>query len=178
MKNRRSRLTTFRLTLSWFLWEVKEPTPLFEKNRGRRPRWCSQPSHTSFTHHSHHGLGGYSKLKNGLRAAVSGAIVCWRPSLLLTSIMILYIVKRARLLSSHPWLLLFFFHHKICAIWKISARKKEKNKTKQNKTKHNKKRANIFTRTFTHSLPSRSYQWLDQWPINLTVYLKFIFGYC
>ena len=30
--------------------------------------------HTS--HHSHHGLGGYSKLINGLRAAASGAFVC------------------------------------------------------------------------------------------------------
>ena len=26
-----------------FLWDVKEPTPLFEKSRGRRPRWCGQP---------------------------------------------------------------------------------------------------------------------------------------
>ena len=26
-----------------FLWNVKKPTPLFEKSRGRRPRWCSQP---------------------------------------------------------------------------------------------------------------------------------------
>ena len=41
MKNRRSRLTA--LTLIWFLWDVKEPTPLFEKSRGRRPRWCGQP---------------------------------------------------------------------------------------------------------------------------------------
>ena len=30
--------------------------------------------HTS--HHSHHGLGGYSKLINGPRAAASGAFVC------------------------------------------------------------------------------------------------------
>ena len=30
--------------------------------------------HTS--HHSHHGVGGYSKLINGLRAAASGAFVC------------------------------------------------------------------------------------------------------
>ena len=28
------------------------------------------------SHHSHHGLGGYSKLTNGLRAAASGAFVC------------------------------------------------------------------------------------------------------
>ena len=26
-----------------FLWDVKEPTPLFEKSSGRRPRWCVQP---------------------------------------------------------------------------------------------------------------------------------------
>ena len=26
-----------------FLWDVKEPTPLFEKSRGRRRRWCGQP---------------------------------------------------------------------------------------------------------------------------------------
>ena len=56
------------LTLIWFLRDVKEPTPLFEKSRGRRPRWRGQPSH--------HGLGGYSKLINGLRGAASGAFVC------------------------------------------------------------------------------------------------------
>ena len=38
------RLTA--LTLTWFLWEVKEPTTLFEKSRGRRPRWCGQLSQT------------------------------------------------------------------------------------------------------------------------------------
>ena len=42
-KNRRSRLTA--LSLIWFLWDVKEPTPLFEKSRGRRRRWRGQPSH-------------------------------------------------------------------------------------------------------------------------------------
>ena len=26
-----------------FLWDVKEPTSLFEKSRGRIPRWCGQP---------------------------------------------------------------------------------------------------------------------------------------
>ena len=47
-KNRRSRLTA--LTLMWFLWDVKEPTPLLEKSRGRRPRCCRKPSHiTSIT---------------------------------------------------------------------------------------------------------------------------------
>ena len=28
------------------------------------------------SHHSHHGLGGYIKLTNGLRAAASGTFVC------------------------------------------------------------------------------------------------------
>ena len=69
MKNRRSRLTA--LTLTWFLWDVKEPTPL--KSRGRRPRVVVN-LHPS--HHSHHLLGGYSKLTNGLRAAASGVFVC------------------------------------------------------------------------------------------------------
>ena len=40
-KNRRFRLIA--LSLIWFLWDVKEPTPLFEKSRGRGPRWCVQP---------------------------------------------------------------------------------------------------------------------------------------
>ena len=39
--NRRFRLIA--LLLIQFLWDVKEPTPLFEKSRGRRPRWCGQP---------------------------------------------------------------------------------------------------------------------------------------
>ena len=26
-----------------FLWGVKDPTSLFEKSTGRRPRWCGQP---------------------------------------------------------------------------------------------------------------------------------------
>ena len=26
-----------------FLWDVKEPTSLFEKSRGRRPQWSGQP---------------------------------------------------------------------------------------------------------------------------------------
>ena len=36
MKNRRFRLTA--LLLLWFLWDVKEPTLLFEKITGRKPR--------------------------------------------------------------------------------------------------------------------------------------------
>ena len=40
MKNQRSHLTA----LSLFLWDVKEPTPLFKKSRGCRPWWCGQPS--------------------------------------------------------------------------------------------------------------------------------------
>ena len=35
-----SRLTA--LSLIWFFWNVKELTPLFEKRKGRRPRWCGQ----------------------------------------------------------------------------------------------------------------------------------------
>ena len=47
-KNRRSHFTA--LALIWFLWDIKEHTPLFEKCRGHRPQWCGQPSHiTSFT---------------------------------------------------------------------------------------------------------------------------------
>ena len=38
--------------------------------------------HTS--HHSHHGLGGYSKLINGLKAAATDAFVCCRPNVLFT----------------------------------------------------------------------------------------------
>ena len=40
-KNCRSRLTA--LSFIWFLCEVKEPTPLFEKSGGSRRRWCGQP---------------------------------------------------------------------------------------------------------------------------------------
>ena len=40
----------------------------------RRKKRETVTLHTS--HHSHHGLGGYSKLINELRAAVSGAFVC------------------------------------------------------------------------------------------------------
>ena len=48
MKNRRSHLTA--LTLSWFFWDIKEATPLFEKSRGCRPRCCGQPTQiTLFT---------------------------------------------------------------------------------------------------------------------------------
>ena len=69
-KNLRSRLTA--LALIWFLWDVKEPTPLFEKSKGCRPRWCGQPSHII------HILGwvGKSKFINGLIPAASGAFVC------------------------------------------------------------------------------------------------------
>ena len=38
MKNHRLHLTA--LTLLWFLWDIKEPTPLFQKVGGHRPRWC------------------------------------------------------------------------------------------------------------------------------------------
>ena len=82
-----------------FLWDEKEHTQLFEKSWGRSPGGVAN-LHTS--QQSHHGLGGYSELiKNGAIAADSGAFVCCRPSLLLTYFKI-YIVKKARLLSSHP----------------------------------------------------------------------------
>ena len=70
-KNCRSRLVA--LILIWFLWDGKETTPLFEKTRDIDPGVVVN-LHTS--HHSHHGLGGYNKLINGLTAAASGAIVC------------------------------------------------------------------------------------------------------
>ena len=35
--------TVVNLSCDLFLWDVKEPTSLFEKSRVRRPRWCSQP---------------------------------------------------------------------------------------------------------------------------------------
>ena len=41
-KNRRSRFTALSLH-DLFLWDVREPTLLFEKSRGRRPRCCGQP---------------------------------------------------------------------------------------------------------------------------------------
>ena len=36
-----------------FLWDAKEPTPLLEKSRGRRPRCCE----ATFTHHIIHIMG-------------------------------------------------------------------------------------------------------------------------
>ena len=38
MKNCRPCLTA--LSLFWFLWDIKEPTLLFVKCRGCKPRWC------------------------------------------------------------------------------------------------------------------------------------------
>ena len=55
------------------------------------------------SHHSPHGLG---ELINRMRADASGALVCWRLSLLFTCCSHVNIYcKRAHLLSSHPWLL-------------------------------------------------------------------------
>ena len=65
-KNCKPGLTA--LSLIWFLWDVKEPTPL-EKSRGRRPQWCSQLSHII---HIIGWVGTVLKLINGLRAATSG----------------------------------------------------------------------------------------------------------
>ena len=76
-KNYKPGLTA--LSLIWFLWDVKEPTPL-EKSRGRRPQWCDQLSHII---HIIGWVGTVLKLINGLRAAASGTFV-WCPSLLFT----------------------------------------------------------------------------------------------
>ena len=70
-KNRRSCLTA--LTLVGFLWDVKNPHHC-SKSVGDVDPSVVVNLHSS--HHSHHGLGGYSKLINGLRAAASGAFVC------------------------------------------------------------------------------------------------------
>ena len=63
---------------------------------GRRPRGCGKPTHISC--HSYHGLGGYSKVVNGLKAAASGAFVCLNQTYF--SHVKMY-CKTARLLSSH-----------------------------------------------------------------------------
>ena len=63
---------------------------------------------STFIHHSHHGLGRYSKLTNGLRADASGAFVCWRPSLYTVHML----CKRVCLLSSHPRLFISFHSSK------------------------------------------------------------------
>ena len=78
-KNHRSCLAA--LTLTWFLWDIKEPTPLFEKCRGCRPRRCGQPSHvTSFTSW----VEWVQLAHEWTRAAASGSFVLQRPSLLFT----------------------------------------------------------------------------------------------
>ena len=54
------------------------PFTLMVKKKGskqrRRKKRETVNLHTS--HHSHRGVGGYSKLINGLRAAARGAFVC------------------------------------------------------------------------------------------------------
>ena len=85
-KNRRSRLTA--LTVIWFLWDVKELTPRCSK------KVAGQPSHIN------HIVGWVG--------SATGALVCWRPSLLWTYE--IYILMRARLLSSYASLLPSFFH--------------------------------------------------------------------
>ena len=78
-KNHRSCLTA--LTLTWFLWDIKEPTPVFEKCRGCRPRRCGQPSHvTSFTSW----VEWVQLAHEWTRAAASGSFVLQRLSLLFT----------------------------------------------------------------------------------------------
>ena len=58
-----------------YILVLKEPTPLFEKSRGHRPGGVVKLHTSHHSYHSHHGLGGYSKLINGLRAAGSEAFV-------------------------------------------------------------------------------------------------------
>ena len=43
MRTKNHRFRLIALLLIWFLWDVKGPKPLFEKSRGRRPRWWGQP---------------------------------------------------------------------------------------------------------------------------------------
>ena len=70
-KNCRSRLRA--LTLVWFLWDLKNPYYCSKSVREVDP---GDVVNLHSSKHSHHGLAGYSKLINGLRAAASGAFVC------------------------------------------------------------------------------------------------------
>ena len=76
--------------------EVKKPTLLFEKSRGSFRGGVVHLAHVIHII----GMVGYSKLKNGLIAAARNALVCWRPSLMLTCKH--HIVKRTHLLASYP----------------------------------------------------------------------------
>ena len=62
------------LQLLCFGCRYKSMIEQFEKNRGCRPRCCGQPVNLHTSYHSHHRLGGYSKLTNGLIAAASGTL--------------------------------------------------------------------------------------------------------
>ena len=59
----------FNLQLKKGRFREYSPVSLFDVGHG-----VVVSLHTS--HHSHHGLGGYSKLINGLMAAATGAFVC------------------------------------------------------------------------------------------------------
>ena len=54
------------------LCDVKRTHTLFEKSRGRSSRCCGLSSFTYII--THHGLGGFSELINGLIAAAIGAL--------------------------------------------------------------------------------------------------------
>ena len=84
----------------WFLWDVKEPTPLFEKSRGRRPRCCGQPSHII------HIMGWVGTVRSQMdweRPVVPLYADVWA----YWSHVKMY-WKRAYLLSSHPRLFISF----------------------------------------------------------------------
>ena len=117
-KNRRYRLTAITIMIL-FMWDVKEPTPPFEKSRGHRPRWCGQPSHIIH-------IMGWVGIQQTHKWSDIGCQ--WRPctltceltvnmliyktvekllstTVLFRTTMLIHIVKRACLLSSHPRLL-------------------------------------------------------------------------
>ena len=54
------------------LWDVKRTHTLFEKSRGCSSRCCGLSSFTYII--THHGLGAFSELINGLIAAAIGAL--------------------------------------------------------------------------------------------------------
>ena len=62
------------LQLLCFGCRYKSMIEQFEKNRRCRPRCCGQPVNLHTSYHSHHRLGEYSKLTNGLIAAASGTL--------------------------------------------------------------------------------------------------------
>ena len=101
------------------MWDVKEPTPPFEKSRGHRPRWCGQPSHIIHIMdwvgiqqtHKWSDIGcQWRSCTLTCELTVNMLIYKTVEKLLSTTVlfrttMLIHIVKRACLLSSHPRLL-------------------------------------------------------------------------